>query len=58
MTEAGYEAVAARARGRGERGSALRGVALTLEGGYDLDALRGLGRGHGPRASWPAAASG
>ena len=28
----------------------LRGVALTLEGGYDLDALRGQRRGHG---AWP-----
>ncbi len=41
-------------RSRGSRrdrrpGSGCRGVALTLEGGYDLDALRALGRRDGSR---------
>lgn len=39
VTEAGYRSVAA-AIGRSARAGGLRGVALTLEGGYDLDALR------------------
>ena len=39
VTEAGYEAVA-RSLGELSRGLGLPGVALTLEGGYDLDALR------------------
>jgi acetoin utilization deacetylase AcuC-like enzyme len=39
VTEAGYRDVAA-AIGRIARDGDLRGVALTLEGGYDLDALR------------------
>ena len=39
VTEAGYEAVAT-ALGDAARRLALTGIALTLEGGYDLDALR------------------
>jgi acetoin utilization deacetylase AcuC-like enzyme len=39
VTEAGYEAVA-RALGRVAGDLGIPGVALTLEGGYDLDALR------------------
>jgi acetoin utilization deacetylase AcuC-like enzyme len=39
VTEAGYRDVAA-AIGRIARDGGLRGVALTLEGGYDLEALR------------------
>ena len=39
VTEAGYEAVA-RALGATAARLGLPGVALTLEGGYDLDALR------------------
>jgi acetoin utilization deacetylase AcuC-like enzyme len=39
VTEAGYGAVAT-AIGALSRRLELRGVALTLEGGYDLDALR------------------
>jgi len=39
VTEDGYEAVA-RALGAAAAGLGLGGVALTLEGGYDLDALR------------------
>ena len=39
LTEAGYRSVAAGV-GRLARTSGLGGVALTLEGGYDLDALR------------------
>lgn len=40
VTEAGYRSVA-EAVGRLARAAGLTGVALTLEGGYDLDALRG-----------------
>ena len=40
VTEAGYRDVA-EAVARLARGAGLGGVALTLEGGYDLDALRG-----------------
>jgi acetoin utilization deacetylase AcuC-like enzyme len=40
VTEAGFEAVA-RLLGATASRLGLRGVALTLEGGYDLDALRG-----------------
>ena len=40
VTEAGYEAVAA-ALGELAARLGLRGVALTLEGGYDLEALAG-----------------
>jgi acetoin utilization deacetylase AcuC-like enzyme len=40
VTEAGYQSVA-EAIGRLARASGVGGVALTLEGGYDLDALRG-----------------
>lgn len=39
VTEAGYEAVA-ESLGAVSRRLGLRGIALTLEGGYDLDALR------------------
>jgi acetoin utilization deacetylase AcuC-like enzyme len=39
VTEAGYRSVS-EAIGRIARAGGLRGVALTLEGGYDLDALR------------------
>ena len=39
VTEAGYRSVA-EALGRLARAAGLGGVALTLEGGYDLDALR------------------
>jgi acetoin utilization deacetylase AcuC-like enzyme len=39
VTESGYRTVAA-AMGRLARGCGLGGVALALEGGYDLDALR------------------
>ena len=39
VTEAGYQSLA-EAVGRLARASGLGGVALTLEGGYDLDALR------------------
>jgi acetoin utilization deacetylase AcuC-like enzyme len=39
VTEAGYEAVG-RALGEVADGLGIAGVALTLEGGYDLDALR------------------
>ena len=40
VTERGYESVAA-GLGAVARAAGLGGVALTLEGGYDLDALRG-----------------
>ena len=40
VTEAGYRSVS-EAVGRMARAAGLGGVALTLEGGYDLDALRG-----------------
>jgi len=39
VTEAGYRSVAA-AIGRIARAGGLQGVSLTLEGGYDLGALR------------------
>ena len=39
VTEAGYDAVA-RALGETAARLGIAGVALTLEGGYDLDALR------------------
>ena len=40
VTEAGYESVA-RLLGRSAAMAGVPGVALALEGGYDLDALRG-----------------
>jgi acetoin utilization deacetylase AcuC-like enzyme len=39
VTEAGFEVVAT-ALGGAARRLGLAGIALTLEGGYDLDALR------------------
>ena len=47
VTEAGYRSGGRRARAQLARRLGLRGVALTLEGGYDLDGAAGQRRGHG-----------